>query len=226
MGGLTPVRRLRVWFLPLLLVLFLGHSRWPLSTGEADLPQRVALLWIEELNTHLLGPNTSGLMVEPVILNREDKFIRSNVDRHLAGNDPQVLVVYRLYDYDDLAAVRVELVAASRLPHPVRIPSAPAAGPRPGPRQLIVQAIKPDGSIVVSVDEQPVSLSSGQMWAQGRVNGQTKPLTIYDDGQGITPAAVAARESIEDAMDQGRAVTILRLRNLGWWNLLPRGGAA
>ena len=194
------------------------QRRAPGAAG--DEPARALVLWIEEINTHLLAdagvpePVSRGPALRLDERRRAAGLRRSDLP---AGGGPFVLVIHRLHDHDRLVQERVRILAHARLPAPIDLRAASRAG-RPGPRllpgqvSLAAASPEPDGSVLLRVDAEQVRLAPGGAWMQVRVAGEAAP---------FGPAAPDWQERVRAALETGRPLTVLRVLHRGWWRLEP-----
>lgn len=218
MGGLKPVSRLIVVliFLPVMVsIYFLAPATFRVNS---PLPEQVVLLWIEEINTHFRPIAQDIPVPDPVKLEISSRQLQlQRIDKFQQGDGQHLLINYRIYDYDLLTASSVYLISSSRLPHMINIPVPSARQDsqlRLAPDYLIVQNLREDQSVTLRVDKRQIHLPVGSVWAEGWIAGTDGPILIVGDED-----VFGGRQQIIAALDDGRPVTVLRLKHLDLWNL-------
>lgn len=220
-----PLRRVVVWG-PLIVVLA-SVALWlwwlkPTPERLSRVPRDVFLLWIEEINTHLLPAMVQPEPVDDPIQLFDD-LRRLQVDglpARPSQDGSHVLAVYRLFDHDQLVATGARLVAAGDLPQDLRLSYRGSQGIRLSPVALSLTGFTPAGSLVLDMDGETAVLLPGDEWNWGRRQDDPRWLSWP---AGVGPGS-PNRARLEAAMDDGVPITILRLRNLGEWQLHHGGG--
>ena len=225
-----------------------GGTPSPVPTAVP--PGPATLLWIEEINTHLLGHGVDAARImadagsgggnagtvpildperRTVKVGRLDRVVTNPGGRN-AGE--RLLVVYRLYDYDVGLRSTTLLVPSDQLPLRLEPPAwaSPAAGAGAtggGPWRLLPTRMlvgpSTGSTLAMTVDDEAVQLRVGDVWAFVRLADRDRPLIL---DAGVTASAASRQAGFEQhallaALDAGRPLTMLRFRHLGTWWLEP-----
>ncbi|HEX6989752.1 MAG TPA: hypothetical protein VF282_09840 [Bacillota bacterium] len=204
-----------------------------LRSRGPDLPEpaRLPLLWIEEVNSHLLpsGPGAASAdpAPAPVPGDRGTEAAVDEAGRSLrlspahwprSGEEPVIAIRYGVYDHDRLVREVFTILSAADLPYRVAPPTARREGgaepTRLLPAAVWLQSLDDDQALALQVDGERVVLAPGRAWATARVAERGRVVTV---DPGTWAAQLAA------ALDSDRAATVLRLLHRGQWRIEPLG---